>query len=449
MVTTSEPMKVTSKQYKTNQCPYCSSTHYINQCPKFTALNVVSRIRTVNKLRLCFNCLSATHTLGNCRASTCRVCKGKHHTLLHKPNPDTPVGSNPIPTKIPISTLTAEQPSSSRIEPALSTNALIAAQTNNPRNRSVFLTTAQVLVRDKYNNVHKLKAFLDNGAQENFITENAVKKLQLPKEQFPLNVVGFRENVSSVLESCEITLHSLDGTFTTNLFCFIAPVICKTNIEIPNVQRWQIPPRYQLADDEFSEMQDIDVLIGGEIFFDLLLTGKYKLGPGLPILRRSRLGWLVTGAVQKKSESAIQCKITVENQLKKFWEIEEGSAPNLPYDEKQCEEIFLETHTHNTEGNFEVELPLKQPPTKLGQSRHIAYRRFKTLETKFQRNPEFKDKFVTFMREFEQAGHMIKLQDNYDGPCNFLPFQAIFRDSPLPPLVLFSMRLAKLIMAFH
>ncbi|XP_063537617.1 uncharacterized protein LOC134747015 isoform X2 [Cydia strobilella] len=434
MVTTSEPIKVTSKQFKCNQCPYCSSTHYINQCPKFSALNVIARIRAVNKLRLCFNCLSGTHVLTNCRASTCRVCKGKHHTLLHKPNTNTHVGSNPVPTRLPISTLIDEQPSSSQIETTLSNNTLIEKQINNARNRSVFLTTAQVLVRDKHNNVHKMKAFLDNGSQENFITENAAKKLQLNKEQLALNVIGFNEKVSSLLESCDVTLHSLDGTFTTNLSCFITPIICTTNILIPNVQRWHIPSRYKLADDEFNLAQDVDLLIGGEIFFDLLLTGKYKLGPGLPVLRRSRLGWIVTGSVQKKTESAIQCKVTVETQLKKFWEIEEGSAPNLPYDEKQCEDIFLKTHTHNSEGNFEIELPLKQPPTKLGQSRHIAYRRFKTLESKFERNPEFKDKYVNFMREFEQAGHMIQLQDNYDGPCNFLPHQAVFRDSPSTPI---------------
>ncbi|XP_063537688.1 uncharacterized protein LOC134747053 isoform X4 [Cydia strobilella] len=301
MVTTSEPIKVTSKQFKCNQCPYCSSTHYINQCPKFSALNVIARIRAVNKLRLCFNCLSGTHVLTNCRASTCRVCKGKHHTLLHKPNTNTHVGSNPVPTRLPISTLIDEQPSSSQIETTLSNNTLIEKQINNARNRSVFLTTAQVLVRDKHNNVHKMKAFLDNGSQENFITENAAKKLQLNKEQLALNVIGFNEKVSSLLESCDVTLHSLDGTFTTNLSCFITPIICTTNILIPNVQRWHIPSRYKLADDEFNLAQDVDLLIGGEIFFDLLLTGKYKLGPGLPVLRRSRLGWIVTGSVQKKN----------------------------------------------------------------------------------------------------------------------------------------------------
>jgi hypothetical protein len=159
MVTTSEPTKVTPNHKKTNSCPYCSGTHYINQCQKFSALSVGARIRVINKLRLCFNCLSGTHIIANCRASTCRLCRGKHHTLLHKPNTNTysntsPNNNNP---RLPSTMFTNEQPSSSHNQ--IESTTLMCNKQTKPisQNKSVILPTAQVLVRDKYNKVHRLK----------------------------------------------------------------------------------------------------------------------------------------------------------------------------------------------------------------------------------------------------------------------------------------------------
>lgn len=75
--------KVPNQNTYNNRCPYCENSHYINQCPKFLALNVRSRIQAVRNLRLCNNCLRPGHIVPNCHATNCRTCKSKHHTLLH------------------------------------------------------------------------------------------------------------------------------------------------------------------------------------------------------------------------------------------------------------------------------------------------------------------------------------------------------------------------------
>lgn len=76
------------------KCPNCKESHYINQCPRFLSLDTHSRIKTIKRIGLCINCLRDNHSVSNCRASTCRYCRNKHHTLLHLNQENTTMHSN-------------------------------------------------------------------------------------------------------------------------------------------------------------------------------------------------------------------------------------------------------------------------------------------------------------------------------------------------------------------
>ena len=70
---------------KVHKCPIDEKEHYVGKCPKFLAMTVAERIDEIKKQGLCFNCLSDDHTSKDCQSkSTCRECKGKHHTLIHE-----------------------------------------------------------------------------------------------------------------------------------------------------------------------------------------------------------------------------------------------------------------------------------------------------------------------------------------------------------------------------
>ena len=52
-------------------------------------LTVDERLRLEKKTKLCFNCLSNSHMIHNCKSKVfCKVdnCKKRHHTLLHPVN---------------------------------------------------------------------------------------------------------------------------------------------------------------------------------------------------------------------------------------------------------------------------------------------------------------------------------------------------------------------------
>ncbi|OON14927.1 hypothetical protein X801_09276, partial [Opisthorchis viverrini] len=71
------------------KCAQCGSSHYLDQCPEFIEMSVVSRIACVDRLRVCYLCLKPYHQAKVCRsrhACGFQLCVGKHHPLLHRPS---------------------------------------------------------------------------------------------------------------------------------------------------------------------------------------------------------------------------------------------------------------------------------------------------------------------------------------------------------------------------
>ena len=80
-----------------HKCWLChTSTHWPDQCPRFAAMGVDERIKTIKENHVCFGCLKRAggeHRLENCSskqrcAKTERgeQCQYFHHPLLHKGN---------------------------------------------------------------------------------------------------------------------------------------------------------------------------------------------------------------------------------------------------------------------------------------------------------------------------------------------------------------------------
>jgi len=94
--------------------------------------------------------------------------------------------------------------------------------------------------------------------------------------------------------------------------------------------------------------------------------------------------------------------------LNRFWEVEHTiEASPLSEEEKTCERIFLESTTRNEEGRFVVTLPVRQDKLiNLGESREIAMRRFKALESRLISQPNLYKEYQAFMHEYTVLGHM-------------------------------------------
>ncbi|KAL0860231.1 hypothetical protein ABMA27_010538 [Loxostege sticticalis] len=333
---------------------------------KFLALKTQSRIQTIKKLGLCLNCLGSNHVLPNCKASHCRTCQRKHHTLLHIIQNDT---SQPNTTPR-LSTMHTPEPIHTNVESQsvnLLTNQQIVNTTlgtldnNIPiQHKTVVLSTAQITVLDNNNQLHTMRALLDSGSQSNYITESAYRKLNLPTQKLNMEVIGFNEGITKINRLCNLTINSIDNTYSTNLSCFIVPNICSLQSCLPNAQSFNIPKRFNLADISFYKRGEVDIIIGAELFYNLLCLGQHRLGDGLPILQRTRLGWVVSGCVPVvNKEQRVRCNF-IQNStiLLSDWDQTESSHDDIT----ECEKVFA-THTRTSDGNFVVKIPLQEPKT--------------------------------------------------------------------------------------
>lgn len=435
MVITSSPSqpKVIPNQFNNqrNQCLNCGESHYINQCNRLLTLNPVARIRVIKRLGLCLNCMGSNHILPNCRSSNCRLCKGKHHTLLHIPTDTKPNSKFSVSAQ---STLHANEPMPSTSSTSKSFNLLTNQGTTSPsevkvtHQKHVILSTAQIRVIDHSNQAHIMRALLDSGSQSNFIiiTENAFNQLNMTSRTVDLEVLGFNEQVTKLNKICQLNIQSKNGSFATNVSCFIVPIICNSPNHMNGIH-FKIPKRFQLADDKFYEGGEIDLILGADLFYELLCNGRYRLGAALPVLQKTQLGWLVTGtySITAPTPQKVRCKFAQTKALQAFWNADECHLPStIPHDELTlCEKVFSE-HKRTADGNFVVGIPLTEPVTSLGQSRSIVLKRFRALESKFTKDLLYKKNYVKFMNDLKSSGHMIEHKGS-TGCCNYLPHHAV------------------------
>ncbi|XP_072375501.1 uncharacterized protein [Diabrotica undecimpunctata] len=204
------------------------------------------------------------------------------------------------------------------------------------------------------------------------------------------------------------------NNFSISSIFYAVPAISN---QIPSssfdIKNFNIPCNIQLSDPLFNESGSIDAIIGAHLFWDLLCDGKINLGKGLPSLQNTKLGWIVNGAVPYETTHAV-CHFTrtiaEDEQLKLFWEIDSTKDPIPPSkDDICCEQIFETTTTRSENGHFIVQLPFKFSPELLGDSLDTAISRFLLLEKRFSRNKELNDLYKQFIKEYQELGHMVKV----------------------------------------
>nr|CAI5843737.1 unnamed protein product [Callosobruchus analis] len=173
------------------------------------------------------------------------------------------------------------------------------------------------------------------------------------------------------------------------------------------------------------------MLIGADLFWDVICRGQIALGRNAPILQNTKFGWIVSGPLSKGETNEIYCNLSrinpidddenIQDLLKRFWEIEEclSDQPKLSEEAVACEEHFRKNTRRCKNGAFVVKLPLKLVASKLGDSYQQAERRFLNLKRKLDQNSKYKEAYHKFMREYIDLGHMEKVtkQENAFGAC--------------------------------
>lgn len=353
---TSNENKYTTKT--TITCAFCNQNHFNHECAKFKELSVDCRQSEVSKHNLCKNCLRPGHHTFRCRLGPCRICNRKHNTLLHNE------GNGSTNTTLPDSTnITTMSTTLSTFMPG-----------------QVLLCTAEVeIVNPVTKQVHTTKALLDVGSQSSFISATMQSRLNLTcVETNPVSISGINKCSTSTTKRCDFPVKSRTGLFEMNVSCLVVPEITGP---LPSVaidtSCFNLPVSVELADPSFYRPSEIHILLGADIFWDLVGSRQIKLGRNKPTLQESKLGWLVSGPTGQNPSSTTQCNFSreIRESLAKFWELED--IPNstceskLSKDEEYCEAHFKENTIRLEDGRFCVKLPLRE--SLQGVSNHDNY----------------------------------------------------------------------------
>nr|XP_041632357.1 uncharacterized protein LOC121502721 [Drosophila kikkawai] len=355
-----------------------------------------NRLNAVKRYKLCINCLGKNHLVANCPSTQrCRTCALAHHTLLHRPSP----GSTATPLPQP------------QAESAQVSDAVTHTHTE-PRSDCVILATALVLVKDASGCYKIGRALLDSCSQVNFINEEFAQSLRLPRSKRNLEIRSIGETQTQIKHHTTTNIKSRHKHFELLLdFCVTSHIAYHPDSEI-DISSWNLPQHSSLADEHFNKSRRIDLLLGTETFFDILAVGQVKLGKDLPVLQKTLLGWIVSGRCRAHPRTLHQYSSIVldkiDENLERLWRIDHVVTPEntLTPEQRNCEEFYTTTVRRNSDGRVEVRLPFKEAPTALGASFDIARRRFLSLERNLGKRPEVWAKYVQFMQEFQDLGHM-------------------------------------------
>ncbi|GFT18017.1 DUF1758 domain-containing protein [Trichonephila clavipes] len=392
-------------------CAICkeNASHPLYKCPVFNRMKVEERIKAIEGI-CCTNCLRKNHTTSECRINIgCKVCKDRHHTLLHVYNVNCSALSE-----------------NSQNVVAVSRGCQLKG---NKLTSPVLLSTAIIKIKSKSGKCIECRALIDNASQLSLISGRLKEKLDIRVKSEKHKISGINGvNAETSLHSCtiEFTPH-----FSSLKFNLEAIVVNKVTSSLPKFQfkNRQFPhlKNLKLADPNFHISKPIDVLLGAEIYADLL-EGLPIFGPaGTPTAIPTKLGYILSGKIYAPPLKESIVNSSLNDQLSELWKLEEVPKTNAKIQiPDPCEESVSKSVKRNNEGRYIVNLPFKENNT-LGESKEKAAQLLYALENKFHKNKQFKDNFLNFMNEYLALGHMREISQKRDDetPNCYIPYHMV------------------------
>lgn len=422
------------KEYKA--CICCSGPHLLHLCKEFQQRSPEERIEFIKSKRICFNCFASSHTVNKCQRSTCcRRCGRRHHSLLHLEKGQNLLNNNP---QLKYSTNhTNEQP-----EPKHESLVANFAKRES-KNHEVLLATAIVKAKTRNECTHLLRALIDQGSQASFISESTAQLLGLKRIVVKGEVSGLGDGKTTFKNKVKLNIISCHSSYTTQVNAYVLKSLtsCIPSARIIRDDLLDIKS-ITLADPKYDKPGRIDILLGAEVYGDILLEGVIRNTPGGPIAQNTEFGWIVSGRVKEASHMPanpislfVSCR--EDELLKRFWELEAEPdnilQKKLTTNEQKCEELFEMTTIRNQEGRYVVRLPFEDndPECLYSNSKTIAIKRFNLLEKRLMKNQTLYANYKSVIDEYLNLNHMEEITDVKeieDERCVYLPHHPVIRE---------------------
>lgn len=396
--------------------------HLLYACRKFSGLPYHRRMALVRENKLCLNCLKPGHFVKQCTSKqACKKCGQGHHTLLHQERQkENGAGGKETPGPSSAPSLSA-----SPIDFVASTQTLRASGQD-----QVMLMTCQVVVTRPGGPACRARALLDTGSSLSFITERLAQRLRLPRKRHNEQIRGIGGARASVSThgSVRVQLNGADGYCRSKAIDLEAVVLPQISSEIPAHPvpfkgAWKHLKGLPLADPEFGTPSQVDLLLGNDVFFQVLRHGRRHGPPGSPDAIETRFGWVLCGVVDRKhSHAGGSCRLSLascDQESRRVWEVENYSLNQPVWSlHKQAIDHFQKKRRRNASGKFVVPLPFKADIPPLGESRSLAGTRFKKVHRSLRARSRF-EQLITVGRGYFDLGRTRTFIST--GPIGYVP----------------------------
>lgn len=426
-------------------CPFCTEGHRLSQCKNFQQKTVDFRRKFVQDNNVCFNCLGSNHSANNCRTNLkCRICKRNHHSLLHPTSSGSNVNVNTAEVNNGgrSATLTeGASASSASFDAGQQTSNVVSCFATGKSQQQVLLATAIVMAMATDGKRYSVRALLDQGSQGSFITESTVQYLGIKKLPVTNQVTGLGGNKNVVSKAMVII--DIQSRVNPNVIIPVKAYVLNNITSVLPSRRVEIIKWEEinelLADPQYYIPNKIDILLGAEVYSQVLQDG-LRRGPfGTPIAQATSLGWILSGGANSNAKASANINVmhccTNENNemLKKFWELEsdipQPREAMFTKAEQQCEEHFNENTRRDKDGRYIVRLPFVNGTPEVTGSKEIAEKRLRSLEHRLNKDEYLKLKYRDVIDEYLTLGHMeeVPKSEVNNAKAIYLPHHAVIR----------------------
>ena len=419
-------------------CMYCRNNHPSVTCDSVT--DVEARKKILRSSGRCFNCLKKNHLSRNCHStSKCRNCQGRHHTSIcergRRPRGDHAADTVPL-----------LDPNTPTFSPTTTTSTLCSTQ-----GKVILLQTARTVAYNPHRPklTTRVRILFDSGSQRSYLTERAVKQLQLkPTGGQTLSIATFG-SLQEHTRVCPIVSVGicLKGEYPSMLLSLhVVPTICEPISSQPinaSVESHDHLLKLELADSaDGNSHLPVDLLIGCDYYWDLV-TGSICRGVQGPTAIHTKLGWVLSGPTHcpeamvnsvagvvtthllRVDSQPIDESAQLSEQLRSFWELE---SLGIHEQEKTLYSEFV-NHVSFQDGHYKVTLPWKELHDSLPDNYQLSVNRLKGLLRRLRHTPNLLHQYHSMIQE-QLAKGIIEPVDTNEVTTNlvhYLPHHGVVR----------------------
>ncbi|GFQ97220.1 DUF1758 domain-containing protein [Trichonephila clavata] len=210
-------------------------------------------------------------------------------------------------------------------------NKTVTASVNSMQTNFSLLPTIRVNIKNILGENCQVRVMTDSGSESTFISEKCLKLLGLKRKNARLQIRGLQDSNIAMTKGCVemdlVSLHDPKVKLPAKAYV-LEKLTAPLPMERINEKHFSHLKNACLADPNFCIPNDIDMILGSDYFFSILLPGQITCAESNLIAQNSIFGFLISGKLTESlnSKSMLNLHIngtSIDNQLKQFWELEE------------------------------------------------------------------------------------------------------------------------------